>query len=65
MLKDLLFKTSRWQFDDWLFGPKKFSGLSRNKPQDFLKACVVVECIIFLASTDNNKANEDDSFKLS
>ena len=25
-----LSKTSGWQFYKWLFGPKKFSGLSRN-----------------------------------
>ena len=33
VLKDQLFKISRLQFDDWLFGPEKFSGLSRNRPQ--------------------------------
>ena len=32
MLKDQLFKISRLQFDDWLLGPEKFSGLSRNGP---------------------------------
>ena len=30
MLKDWLSKTSGWQFHKWLFGPEKFSGLSRN-----------------------------------
>ena len=33
MLKDRLSKTSGWQFHKWLFGPEKFSGLSRNGPQ--------------------------------
>ena len=33
MLKDQLLKISRLQFDDWLFGPEKFSGLSRNRHQ--------------------------------
>ena len=33
MLKDWLSKTSGWQFYKWLFGPKKFSGLSRNETQ--------------------------------
>ena len=37
MLKDRLSKTSGWQFHKWLFGPEKFSGLSRNGPQ-------VIEC---------------------
>ena len=32
MLKDHLFKTSRLKFDNCLFGPEKFSGLSRNSP---------------------------------
>ena len=31
-LKDRLSKTSGWQFRKWLFGPEKFSGLSRNGP---------------------------------
>ena len=30
MFKDQLFKTSAFQFDNWLLGPEKFSGLSRN-----------------------------------
>ena len=34
-LKDQLLKISRLQFDDWLFGPETFSGLSRNMPQAF------------------------------
>ena len=34
MLKDQLFKISGLQFDDWLFGPEKFSGLSRNRLLD-------------------------------
>ena len=29
-VKDQLFKTSELPFDTWLFGPEKFSGLSRN-----------------------------------
>ena len=33
-LKDQLFKTSGLQFDNWLFGPEKFSGPSRNRPLD-------------------------------
>ena len=32
-LKGGLSKTSGWQFHKWLFGPKKFSGHSRNGPQ--------------------------------
>ena len=32
MLKDQRFKTSGLQFDNWLFGPEKFSGLSRDRP---------------------------------
>ena len=31
-LKGQLFKTSGLQIDNWLFGPEKFSGLSRNRP---------------------------------
>ena len=31
-LKDRLSKTSGWQFHKRLFGPEKFSGLSRNGP---------------------------------
>ena len=34
ILKGQPFKTSKFQFDNWLFGPNKFSGLSRNRPQD-------------------------------
>ena len=30
ILKDQLFKTSQLQFDNWLLGPEKCSGLSRN-----------------------------------
>jgi len=33
MFKDQLFKTSGFLFDNWLFGPEKFSALSRNRPQ--------------------------------
>ena len=33
MLRDRLSKTSGWQFHRWLFGPEKFSRLSRNGPQ--------------------------------
>ena len=32
MLKDRISKTSGWQFQTCLFGPEKFSGLSRNGP---------------------------------
>ena len=32
MLRDQLFKTSGLQFENWIFGPEKFSGLSRNRP---------------------------------
>ena len=36
MLTDQLFKTSGLQFDNWPFGPKKFSGLLGPKSsQDF------------------------------
>ena len=34
MLKGHLSKTSGSQFHKWLSGPEKFSGLSRNGPQD-------------------------------
>ena len=34
MLKDQLFKPSRFRFDNWLFGPEKISGLSRNRPKE-------------------------------
>ena len=30
--KDQLYRTSRSYFYEWLFGPEKFSGLSRNGP---------------------------------
>ena len=33
MLKDKLFKTGRLKLDNWPFGPEKFSGLWRNRPQ--------------------------------
>ena len=33
MLKDPLFKTRGLQFDNWLFGPEKITGRSRNRPQ--------------------------------
>ena len=33
MFKDQFFKTRRLQFDKWLLGPTKLSGLSRNRPQ--------------------------------
>ena len=41
MLKDQLLKTSGLQFDNWLFGTEKFTGLSRNRPQGrfALKRC--------------------------
>ena len=32
ILKDQLFKTSRLKFDNCVFWPEKFSGLSRNRP---------------------------------
>ena len=31
MWKDQIFKTTGFQFDNWLFGPDKFSRLSRNR----------------------------------
>mgnify|MGYP006973420876 CR=1 FL=1 len=31
--KDQLYRIIRWEFYEWLFGPGKFSGLSRNGPQ--------------------------------
>ena len=34
MLKGQLFKTSGFKFNNWLFGPEKFSALSRNRPLD-------------------------------
>ena len=33
MWKDQLYRISRSWFYEWLFGPEKFSGLSRNGPQ--------------------------------
>ena len=33
-MKDQLYRISRSEFYEWLFGPEKFSGLSRNGPQD-------------------------------
>ena len=42
MLKDQLFKPSELQFDNWLFGPEKFSGLSRNR---FLAPLRLVEIL--------------------
>ena len=35
MLKGQLLKTSGLQFDKWLFGPEKFSGLSKPDPRSF------------------------------
>ena len=32
--KEQLYRISGFEFYEWLFGPKKFSGLSRNGPQD-------------------------------
>ena len=32
ILKDQLYRISRSEFYEWLFGPEKFSGLSRNGP---------------------------------
>ena len=32
ILKDQLYRISRSWFYEWLFGPEKFSGLSRNGP---------------------------------
>ena len=37
MLKDQLFRTSGLQFDNWLFEPEKFSGLSRNRTEEWVK----------------------------
>ena len=34
-VKDHLFMESGLQFDKWPFGPEKFSGLPRNRPQVF------------------------------
>ena len=31
-MKDQLYRISRSEFYEWLFGPEKFSGLSRNGP---------------------------------
>ena len=41
MLKDWLFKTSDWQLHKWFFGPEKFSGLSRNRLQVFLRTALL------------------------
>ena len=40
MLKDHLFKTSALQFDNGLFGPEKFSGLSRNRSLELIMTMV-------------------------
>jgi len=38
MWKDQLYRISRSYFYEWLFGPEKFSGLSRNGPQALVSA---------------------------
>ena len=48
MLKDQLFKTSGLQFDNWLFGPEQFSGLSRNRL--LVPSCQLGLFIMFLLS---------------
>ena len=39
-MKDQLYTISRSEFYEWLFGPEKFSGLSRNRPVSFWKSNV-------------------------
>ena len=41
MLKDQLFKTSGLKFDNWLFGPEKFSELSKNFRETSLWTCQI------------------------
>ena len=48
--KGQVFKTIGLQFDNWLFGPEKFSGLSRNKPQGFIKHLVFENVSYFYAT---------------
>ena len=38
MLKDQPSKVSRFKYGNWLFGPDKSVGLSRNRPQQVARA---------------------------
>ena len=50
MLKDQLFKPSRFRFDNWLFGTEKSSGLSRNRPLDLFDAGEVLKQLSYQAN---------------
>jgi len=42
-MKDQLYRISRSEFYEWLFGPEKFSELSRNGPQIFAVPAIIVQ----------------------
>ena len=42
--EDQLYRISRPEFDEWLFGPEKLSGLSRNRPQVWWRNGTTVNC---------------------
>ena len=44
--KDQLCRISRTYFYEWLFGPEKFSGLSRNGPQILYQNLVLLFCYV-------------------
>ena len=54
-MKDQLYRTSRSQFYEWLFGTEKFSGFSRNGPQ----ARAVIGWRSHRWFNTNNRANPD------
>ena len=45
IVKDQLFRISGSQFLKWLFGPEKFTGLSRNGPL-VITSYILMPCII-------------------
>ena len=61
LVKDKLFRISGSQFLEWLFGPEKFTGLSRNGPLDLSNNSngrsfpVWAVCKIALTLNDNLK----------
>ena len=57
MLKDQLSKISGYHFHKGLFGPEKFSGLSRNVPQGTLK-------YDFQTNVENDRSYKSSSFML-
>ena len=55
MFKDQLFKVSGLQFDNWLFGPKKFSGFEKRSPGAYRglgKELNKVKSLLLLHETD-------------